>query len=176
MTGPTDAELAHLVDQERARRAADERRASWWRGRRADEEATLADTLVGLAERGAPLLVRAIGGATCRGRAEAVGVDHLVLVADDGSLALVPLAAIATVQADGHQAWRASARPVPPRRGLLVDALRDLVEDRRWARLHLADGRRVDGELTACGADAATVVTGDRGAVHLHLHLRLPLI
>ncbi|MGH8916767.1 MAG: hypothetical protein ACRD0H_00225 [Actinomycetes bacterium] len=164
-------EFARWTAEARAAEAAEANRRARWLGQQAGEGATLAGTLLDLAEREAPVVAttgaRAFGGAIV-----GVGRDFCVL-AEARRTALVRLAAITSVQPSSRQtaslqgkgtgeprasmAEIAAGARVPPLDAAFRDALEVLVADRSPVRLVLVGGVQVSGALVGLGADVASV-------------------
>jgi hypothetical protein len=157
-TGPLDRRLVALTDDVRADEAAAERRRRGALGRQAAEEGTLAGTLVDLAERGADLSLTTGPGRTVRGHVVALGHDHVVVEAADGSAVHVALHAISLVQvAPGSTAT--SGDRVVARRRSLSSVLADLHAQQRPVLVQTATGDTVAGSLHAVGVDVVAIGT-----------------
>jgi hypothetical protein len=152
--------LERWVAEARVDQAATER--SRERGLRevADQEATLAGTLLDLGERGVAVTVRTRADRVHHGSVEVVGPGFVALRLARGAVALVRTDAISTVRtapAEGLAPGDRSVRSELP----LDDILRELAADRERVVIATVDGADlVTGELRAVGVDVA-VVRGD---------------
>jgi hypothetical protein len=163
-------DLADEAAHEAAVRARAEQRD---REERAAELATWIGTLRDLAERRLAVSVRARSGRVHRGALVGLGVDHLVLRLQAGSVALIALAATRTVRPE-------PGLPAPPAMGdrdtaqdrTLAEALARSVEERRAVVLVLREVEDpLQGEVVGLGEDVVTLRIGgvDRGTVYLPL-------
>jgi hypothetical protein len=149
-----DPLLVRLTD---AARLADARREE---GRRrllagiATESATLAGTLVDLAEAGAPVSLRARGGRVHAGAVVLVGGDFTVIESGAGQF-WCRFSAVAAVRVAAGSAAAMGARVGADLQ--LHDALALLVDDRPRLAFDLVSGEVVAGALVAVGADVITV-------------------
>lgn len=155
--------LVELLDEVRAGDAGAARLRERWLRRQAEEGATLAGTLLDLAERGAPVSVRTTTGRTSHGSVVAVGSDFAVLRGEDGRDACLRLQAVAAVwPAVGERHVVATGDRVAPLDLLLVEVLATLASDRPGVRV-LAGGDVIVGELRAVGVDVVTLrLEGER--------------
>jgi len=152
--------LERWVADARVDEAALQRSRARWLRDVADQEATLAGTLLDLGERRAVVTVRTAGGRVHRGAVEAVGVDFIGLRLDRGAtllLAVRSLASIRTTAAEpatsGERAVRTDLR--------LGDLLRELAADREDVLVVTVDGgEAVVGQLRAVGEDVVTLRVG----------------
>lgn len=170
MADVDDLAIVALVDAERARAAAADRRARGWLARLDAEQATFAGLLVDLAEQHAEVVIEVAGQGRCQGRVDAVGVDHVVL-AGRAHRWLISWSAIATVRPTRSELAHAT-----PRRGgapagqPIMEALRGLVAERTPVTVRGVGGDPTEGQLVAAGADLITVRTASGALVHLPLH------
>lgn len=162
---PSDP-LVDLLDEARAGDHGTARARERWLLRLAEEEATLAGTLLDLAERGSGVAVRSLSGRVSHGAVVAVGTDFVVLRAEDRRDVCVRLGAISTVRpAAGERHVSARGDRPAPLDLLLVEVLAGLAPDRPRVAL-LAAGELVAGELRAVGADVVTLrLDGDQRAL-----------
>lgn len=148
-----DDPLLELLDRARAEQAGRGRSRERSLRQQAEEDATLAGTLLDLAERRSAVTVRTATGRTHHGAALAVGHDFVVVRGENGVDTFVALAAIATVRP--YRAPPASGDRVPSDTRL-VDVLGAAAPDRPRVAL-VAGTEVVAGELRAVGADVVTV-------------------
>lgn len=147
----------HLLDQARADAGRAARSRARWLGQQARESATLAGTLIDLAEAGVPVSLRLAGGHRVDGAVTLVGVD--VVGIDDGARpAVVAASAIAVVRPSPAH----GAAPATGDREPAVDLAFDEVVARVAAEptpvaLGLRDGDVMGGELVAAGVDVLTL-------------------
>lgn len=156
-------ELLRLLDEARA----DERSDSRQRERRlrqvAEEAATLAGTLLDLAEHGTPVTVRTASGRSHHGSVRLVASDFCVV----GEV-WVALRAITTVRPDPGQQNEAAAGDRPSLDLLLSEALSRIAPERPRIALVARNGDVVAGELRSVGADVVTLrLDGDQGACYV---------
>ncbi len=161
-----DDPLVRLLDEARASDVGATRDRERWLQRQAEEGATLAGSLLDLAERRSAVAVRTSSGRVSRGEVMAVGSDFVALGGPSGPMTCVRLAAIASVRpsrAERHVA--ATGRRPPPLDLLLVEVLAGLAPERPRAAL-MAGGELVAGELRSVGADVVTLrLDGDPASV-----------
>jgi len=159
----------------RAEEAAGSRTRERWLRQQAAESATLAGTLVDLAERAEDVAVLT-AGRTLTGRLVGVGEDAAVL-ADRFGVTVVALSRVLAVRVAsgagragvaGRRA-PASGDRVPPGPWRLVDALDTLAAERSPVRLGLAGGEVVSGDLLAVGVDVVTVAVAAGVRAHVAL-------
>lgn len=153
----------------RVEEAAASRSREGWLRQAAAEDATLAGTLVDLAERGAPTVLTMRSGRRLRAAIWRVGADCVAVRLDDRRVSWLALAAVAAIGAEpgGH------TLPTGTRRVesevTLVDVLGDLVADQATVAVFLGDmtdplrGRLVGGgrdivRLVSSGATSDEVV------------------
>lgn len=152
-----DAAIVHLgrwAAAAKAADAADSRTRQQRTQQLAQDEATLAATLAGLAERRAPVAVHTRSGATVRGEVVGVGADF-VAVAHGGQLAFLAGHAIDWIRPDGPASPAAFADPVETG-SRLVTVLAMLAEE--TAQLRVVMGTEaVVGDLVAVGVDVLTL-------------------
>jgi hypothetical protein len=155
--------LLELLDEARAGDASAARVRERWLRRQAEDGATLAGTLLDLAERGAPVSVRTTTGRTSHGAIAAVGTDFVVLQSEEGRDTCLRLQAVAAVRpAVGERHAVATGDRLAPLDLLLVEVLAGLAPDRPRLVV-LAGGDLVAGELRAVGVDVVTLrLDGDR--------------
>jgi hypothetical protein len=151
---PSDP-FAELADESAADDAASRRARARWLQRQAAEEATLAGTLVDLAESGADVSLRSRSGRMHRGTITSVGGDFLVM--GDAWIALAAVVAVRTAAARSTPGDRGPARDVR-----LAEALGELAADRPSVVVVPVAGEPLRGELVAVGADVLTLtLAGD---------------
>lgn len=149
--------LVELLDEVRAGDASAARVRERWLRSRAEDGATLAGTLLDLAERAAPVSVRTTTGRTSHGSVVAVGTDFAALKGEEGRYTCLRLQAVAAVRpAVGERAAVATGDRLAPLDLLLVEVLAGLVPDRPRLVV-LAGGDLVAGELRAVGIDVVTL-------------------
>lgn len=151
--------FAELADRARAEAAGRARRRERALAQQAAERATLAGTLVDLAEAGTPVAVRTTSGRTHRGVVVAVGRDYCSLAVPGGTVH-VALGALAVIRPEQVTPAPASGDRPPPLDLTLAEALARLVGERPRVVLVAAGGEPLGGELVAVGAEVATVVVG----------------
>lgn len=151
--------FAELADRARAEAASRARRRERALAQQAAERATLAGTLVDLAEAGTPVALRTTAGRTHRGAVVAVGRDYCSLAVAGGTVH-VALAAVGVVRPEQAVAAPASGDRPPALDLTLGEALSRLLAERPRVMLVVAGGEPVVGELVAVGAEVATVVVG----------------
>jgi hypothetical protein len=147
--------LLELLDEARADEAGRRRGAERSLRQQTEEDASLAGTLVDLAERDGSVTIRTTHGRSHTGRLPAIGADFVVVRTDAGADVFVALAAVASVRA-GRAPSAAGDRPVPSTTRLL-DVLATAAAERPRISLVVA-GEAVAGELRAVGSDVLTVV------------------
>jgi hypothetical protein len=137
--------------------AASARARQRWLDQQATEAATFVGLLVDLAE--APAVVTfALGEphGDLVGRVAGVGRDFVVVEERSGRVTLVSLAAVDAVRVDGARPASTGDRAAPVELDL-AGALAALSADRAGARLRLAGGQIVSGDLVGVGIDVAIV-------------------
>ncbi len=147
-------QLAQWAADSKTEAAADGRVRQQWAQRQAEDEATLASVLLGLAERRAAVAVHLDSGSTVRGALAGVGADYLALVSGS-HLTLMPTAAIAWVRPEGPSPPAAFADRAAPT-GRLVAVLASVAADGSEVRL-VTRTESVVGELVSVGADVLTL-------------------
>jgi hypothetical protein len=160
--------FAELVDRARTEGAAQARSRERWLRQQAEEEAELVGTMVDLAERGEPVMVRTTSGRRHQGTLVAVAVDFVVVRALGGADTWIPLDAIAFVRPQrGRGASAAAGDRPPPLDVRLAELLAELAGDRPRVRLvSRGDGEAVAGELRSVGVDVVTVaLDGEPGGL-----------
>lgn len=146
-----------LLDDARADAGAGARARERSLRRQATEGATLAGTLVDLAESGAGVSVWTVAGRRLEGTLLAVGADF-VLLADRGDHVAIRLDAVTAVRPHpGHRAGPASGDRSAELDLTFVELLARLVDDRPEISVGAAGGDSVAGVLEAVGADVLTV-------------------
>lgn len=168
------ARLERWAAEARVDAAASARSRERWLRQQAGEAATVAGTLVDLAEREATVVVRTREGRRHRGRVTAVAADFVVLAPDAGGTVLVAIAAVSTFAVAGDGPGAGPGLPAGDRApavdvGLAV-ALAGLAGDRPAVAVVAAGvGEPVVGDLVAVGADVLTVRTdgAPRSSVHV---------
>lgn len=151
--GPLDEWLSGVrVDD-----ATAERSRTAWLARQATEEATLAGTLLELAEQGAEVVLRLRAGAglEAEGTIAALGADVVVLDRTPTGTVLVPLGAVASVRAGGR-ARRVWGDRSPASATTLHDLLSAWSPERPELSVHTA-GTVINGELSGVGLDVITL-------------------
>ncbi len=163
------AALAAFVDEVRTEQAGTQRRRETWLRRSAADDATVAATLVSLAERGATVTVTTCAGNRHVGTVAGAGSDLVVLDAHGGRVAIT-VDAIDTFSAHGPDLV-ADRRltPVGHRSNAdattLLDFLALVVADRPDVTLVTRSGTRHTGELVAAGVDVVMVRPAEGGAL-----------
>jgi hypothetical protein len=147
--------LLELLDEARADDAGRGRGRERALRRQAEEDASLAGSLLDLAERGGPLTVLTTTGRRHSGSLLALGGDFAVVRTAAGLDVFVVLAAVASVR-PGPSAAAAGDRPTPSRT-LLLDVLATAAPDRPRVSLVVA-GESLSGELRAVGTDVVTLL------------------
>lgn len=155
-----EAELVELLDSTRSTERADGRQLERRLRGQAEEDATLAGTLVDLLERASLVTLRTLDGRAVSGRLAALGPDW-VSVADGAGETYVALRALATVRpAPGERHGIASGDRLRSGRSFQHE-LGWLAEGRPRVRV-VSGGEVVTGELLAAGVDVVSVrVDGD---------------
>ena len=145
--------LLELLDEARADEAGRRRGRERVLRSQAEEDASLAGTILDLAERGTPVTVRTSEGRSHTGWIPAVGADFLVLRTEAADVFVV-LAAVASLRpAAGPPAT--GDRPTPSDT-LLLDVLATAAPSRPRVALVVA-GDQISGELRAVGTDVVTI-------------------
>jgi hypothetical protein len=162
-----DAGFDRLLDELRGEVASAQRRRETWLRRQAADDATVAGTLVSLAERGAILAVSTCAGNRYVGPVRGAGTD-LVLMDVRGGCVAIEVGAIEHVSAQGDDLVEGRRlRPVGHRRGAdtttLVEVLALAVAERPDVTLVARSGLRHTGELMAVGADVVMLRPADGG-------------
>ncbi len=154
--------LQALLDEERTNAVHVGRTRAQWLRLQAQSEATLAGTLVDLAEQRVPTTIRTRAGNTHSGVIRTVGRDFLVIATGSDTHICCALDAVTTVRS------RSAARRGPAsghRKGtydlLLREFLDAAAEDRPWVTLTLDSGEQVGGRLHAVGLDVVTMQLED---------------
>ena len=156
-------ELLRLLDDARADERSDSRERERRLRQAAEEGATLAGTLVDLAEHGTGVTVRTASGRSHHGPVRLVGSDFCVV----GEV-WVALRAITTVRPDPAQRSEPAAGDRPTTDLLLFEALSRIAPERPRVALVTRNGEVVAGELRSVGADVVTLrLDGDQGACYV---------
>ncbi len=150
------AAFARWSGAERARAQAAARSSERWLRQQRAESATLAGTLVDLAEDGAEVTL-AVGPRRLAGRLVGVGVDLCVLEGRDGSSSLVALERLSALWPAGQRGAPGGGERVPELPLRFVDALAALAGEMVPVRLWLSGGEILAGDLVAAGVDVVTV-------------------
>jgi hypothetical protein len=146
--------LARWAADSKTEAAADSRVRQTWAQRQAEDEATLASVLVGLAERKAMVAVHTVTGSTVRGAVAGLGVDYVAVVSSN-QLALLPTAAIQWVRPEGPAPTAAFGDRAAPQ-GRLVGVLSNLAAEGTELRF-VTGTESLVGELVGVGEDVLTV-------------------
>jgi hypothetical protein len=158
---PEHDPLVELLDEGRASAGQAGRARERALRQAAEEEASLAGTLVDLAERRSRVVVRTETGRAHAGVVESVGGDYCVVRSDAGAAAHLRLEAIATVRpAPGERHVPASGDRRAAADVLLLEALGRVAHQRPQVALVTRGGDVVVGTLRAAGADVVTVWSG----------------
>lgn len=162
---PEPDPFAELAARARAEAASRARRRERALVQQAAESATLAGTLLDLAEAAVSVAVRTVTGRTHRGTLVAVGRDYCSLAVSAGTVYLA-LHAVAVVRPERVRPLPASGdRPAPLELGL-GEALARLVPERPRVMLVADGGDLLAGDLVAVGTDVVTLaLEGARPAV-----------
>jgi hypothetical protein len=149
--------LERWVAEARVDQAAMERSRERWLREVADQEATLAGTLLDLGERGVGVTVRTRAGRAHHGTVEVVGSGFVAVRLRSGAVTLVRMEAISVVRTAPAEELTLGDRGVRSELGF-DDVLRELAADRERVLLVAGDGADVaSGELRAVGLDVAVV-------------------
>ena len=163
---PTDADLAALLDEERAQQAARDRSARRWLQQQAFEEAQLSGVLLSAAEQHAVVTLRTSAGRSYTGLVTAVGADFCGLRTADADV-YVRLAAVTLIQPDR------SLETLPAgddRRGTLDLTFNEFLAGHAPERPDVAlvcagQPQSIPGRLLAVGIDVASLEVDDRRAI-----------
>ena len=150
-----DAAIVHLARwaaEARTEDAADSRLRRHWARQQAEDEATLASVLAGMAERRLPVAVHT--GSTVRGVVAGLGVDYVAL-SSGSQLTLVPTRAIEWIRPESPSPPAAFADRVPVA-GRFLGLLAALAAERSDVRV-VAGGEPLAGEIVAVGEDVLTL-------------------
>jgi hypothetical protein len=163
---PGSDPLLDFVDEARAAEHLEARQRERRLLQQAEEEASLAGTLLDLAERGTAVTVRTETGRAHRGLITTVAHDFVALRTDGGTDLLVRLAAVVVVRphAGERQPAATGDRPAPSD-ARLVEVLAELAPDRTRVGITCRGvAERLAGELRAVGLDVVTLrLDGDPG-------------
>jgi hypothetical protein len=146
------ADLAAWAESQQAASASRSRSRRRWIRQQAAEGATLAGTLLDLAESSVPVSVHTAGGGVHSGVLIVVGTKVCVLSCDQ-AFVVIALSAITTVWPPGPSL----GDRVPTLALDLAGVLAVIVADRPSVQLQLHDGRTVCGVLEQVGQDVVTV-------------------
>lgn len=153
--------FAELADEAAAADAARERSRARSLRQQAAEEATLAGTLLDLAESGTDVALRSRSGRVHRGRITGVGDD--VVAVGETWVRLAAVVAVRTAESRAAPAGRSDRGDV--HRVRFAEALAALAPDRRSILVVPITGEPVRGTLVAVGVNVLTVAldAADRG-------------
>ncbi len=162
--------LVELLDQARNDERQQARAKQRGLRRQAEEDATLAGTLVDLAERACPVSVMVLSGRAHHGVVLAVGSDFCVVRSDQaGGQASVCLrldAVVAVRPQAGERHQPATGDRQAPLELTFTVLLARLAPERPRVAMMSQDGQRIVGLLTAVGQDVVTIrVDGDHQAL-----------
>jgi hypothetical protein len=158
-------ELVRLLDEARGADAASSRRRARQLEAAATEGATLAGTLLDLAEAGTSVSVGTTAGRTHHGVVRLVGTDFVVLGGGDGESWLAT-ASVTTVRTTPDERARPASGDRPAVDLRLVEALGRVAEGRPELVVLLVGGEQLAGRLWAVGQDVVTVaLAGDHRAL-----------
>lgn len=160
------AGLTRWLATERADAAAAARARERWLRQAAEEEATVAGTLLDLAERADVVVLQGPAGRTHRGRVRAVGEDFVALRTATADV-LVRVDVVLAIRGEGRPPSGADRSPALPLG--LAEAVAALAGDRPRVRLAAVDGRSLAGELRTVGRDVATLRADDGTTVFVPL-------
>ncbi|HEX2272446.1 MAG TPA: hypothetical protein VHG90_01060 [Acidimicrobiales bacterium] len=172
-------EIERWAAEARARDAVDARVRERWLRRQAEEDATFAEALLDLAERGVAVVVTTTTNRRHIGPVEAVGADFVALRAAGGRTAVVALGAVAVVSAAGPGdglARTAGGGDGGRRREVtvgLAEVLAHAAAQHLRVQVHAGDAGVV-GELRSVGTDVISVHTD--GSPPATAYLRLPSV
>lgn len=174
-----DGDLGDLGDLERwaadsrARDAADARVRQRWLRAQAEEDASLADVLVALAEQEEAVVLTTVHGRRHQGVVGGVGVDFCGISGPGGATTLVALDALAEVRAVGHSGRTAAATGGGHGRAALGVRLADVLAQAAGQRPRVSvrmGAASAAGDLRAVGSDVMTLrADGAAGAVYVAL-------
>lgn len=164
-----DPELIELLDEEHAADRGAARERERLLRQVAEEGASLAGTLLDLAEQGTPVSVSTRSGRAHHGFLIGVGDDFCVLRSARGTLTYLATDTMATVRPQpGERHPPASGERRAPRDLRLVELLSSALPERPRLALVLRGGEVVAGELRAVGTDVVTLrLDGDGRAVYV---------
>ena len=152
-----------LLDEATAGEQASARGRERWLRRQATEGATLAGTLLDLAESGAPVTVWTAPDRRVDGVPVGVGTDVVVL-RDRGDHVAVRIGAISVVRpGPGQRGVPATGDRSAAMRIDFVELLARIVDDRPEVALVVVTGETLTGTLVAVGADVLTLQVGGGG-------------
>jgi hypothetical protein len=166
-----ELDAAALLDDARAREAAESRARERWLREQATAGATFAGTLLDLCEQGVAVTVRMATGRAHRGQVAAVGDGVVVVRAANAPALYARTAAIVAVRPTPGSAVASAGDRTPPATFDLATLLADVAPLRPRVALFAGAAEPVAGELRAVGADVATVALEgpDGGVAHVHL-------
>lgn len=149
--------FTELADEAAAADAAGERARTRWLRQQAAEEATLAGTLLDLAESGATAAVQTASGRVHRGHVSRVGADFVAV--DD---TWIRFASIVTIRPSGrHRDGGAPRAAVHATR--FNEALGERAPERPSVVVGTATGEALRGTLVAVGVDVLTLTLAPDG-------------
>jgi hypothetical protein len=158
-------ELVRLLDDARGVEAAGSRRRARRLEAAATEGATLAGTLLDLAEAGTSVAVGTTAGRTHHGVVLLVGTDFVVVGGGAGESWLAT-ACVTTVRPGPEERGRPASGDRPAIDLRLVEALGRVADDRPELVVLLVGGEQLAGRLWAVGQDVITVaLAGDHRAL-----------
>jgi hypothetical protein len=162
-----EAAIVHLARWAAAAKteaAADSRVRKQWAQRQAEDEATLASVVAGLAERHAVVAVHTGYGSTIRGTLAGVGADYAA-VARGNQVTLLPLQNIEWIRPDDPAPPAAFADRTAPA-GRLVGVLANLAAEATEVRV-VTRSESLVGDLVAVGEDVVTLRPTGAAAGHV---------
>jgi hypothetical protein len=150
--------------EHRAGAAAEARSRERWLRQQVAETATLAGTLVDLAEQGADAAV-IVGPRRVTGRLIGVGGDGCVVADRAGAVTIVALAHVSAVRVAGRRPGTGEATGARPPAGAwdVADAMAALAAERSPVRISLRGGETLSGDLISVGDDVLTVRLAEGG-------------
>jgi hypothetical protein len=163
-----DDPFVDLLDEARHREDVRTRTRRRWLDQQRVDEGGFVGTLLDLADRAQPVVVRTATGRVHQAYVGEVGEDHCVLETTAGSTVIVALAALASVRPrhlDQHEPAVGDRRPVTGR--TLRDQLQRISWDRpRVVLVTLGVPEVLSGELVSIGRDVVTLaLDGDVGGL-----------
>jgi hypothetical protein len=151
--------------------AAEARSRERWLRQQVAEAATLAGTLVDLAEQGTDAAV-IVGTRRVTGRLVGVGGDGCVVADRAGAVTIVVVAHISAIRVAGRRSGTGEATGArgPAGDWLVTDALAALAAERSPVRIGLRGGETLSGDLVSVGDDVLTVRLA-AGGMRVHVAL-----